>query len=110
MDTFSSLPDNSLNMTFNSPQIPSGIFRFEIPGFQIVVIPTSSPFADLNDSDMQLQFQQDDFSSYASSICPPQLNQEQSYISGAYETSGGSSINNHNNQSQPHHHYDQRTL
>ena len=58
---------------------------------------------------MQRQFRQDRdaFSSYASSISPSQLNQEQSYISGSYETSGGSSVNNRNNQSQPHHHYQQ---
>ena len=88
IDTSSSLPDNS----FNSPQIPinyySEIFRFAIPGFQIILIPTSCPFADLNDFDMQYQFQQDQASSsYDSS----QLYQD---VSGVYETSGsGSSAN-----------------
>ena len=51
MNTYSSLPSNPPNMTFNLPQMPtnnSEIFRFMIPGFQIVVIPTSSPFANLS--------------------------------------------------------------
>ena len=47
MDTASFLPDNFFNMTFNPPlQMPtndSEIFRFAIPGFQIIVIPMSSP-------------------------------------------------------------------
>ena len=91
----SSLPDNS----FNPSQIPinySEIFRFVIPGFQIVVIPTSSPFADLNDFDIQYQFQPGQaFSSFNSS----QLNQD---VSGAYETSGsGNSSNIDQSQYQP---------
>ena len=55
MDTPSYLQDNSLNMTLNLPQMPtdnSEIFRFAIPGFQIVVIPT---FSHLNDFNMQYQ-------------------------------------------------------
>ena len=90
MNTYSSLPSNPLNMTFNPPQMPtsnSEIFRFMIPGFQIVVIPMTSPFANLSNFDMQYQFQQDHaFSSHNSS----QLYQD---VSGV---SGGSFVNIHN--------------
>ena len=48
---------------------------------------TFSPFADLNDFDMQYQFQQDALSSYNSS----QLYQD---VSGAYETSSDRSSAN----------------
>src|SRR5581483_7395321 len=105
MDTSSSLPNGSPNMSFNPPQTPindSEIFKFAIPGFQIIVIPTSAPFAYSNNFDMQYQFQRDDaFSSYNS----PQLHQD---ISSVHETPGGSSIDIYNNRSQPYHH--QQTL
>src|ERR1044072_7062684 len=48
----------SLNTNFSQSN-NSEIFRFEIPGFKIIVIPTSSPFANLTNLDMQNQFQQD---------------------------------------------------
>ena len=97
VNTTSSLPDNmtpqiQTSMAANNPEI----YRFVIPGFQIVVIPTSSPFAVLNDFDMQYQFQQDHtFSS--------QSYQDVSGVreSTMYETPGGSSVNIH--QSQHHH-------
>lgn len=58
-----SSPLNSLNMITNSSQINrSDIFKFEIPGFKIVVIPTSSttssPYTNLNNFDTQNQVQQ----------------------------------------------------
>jgi hypothetical protein len=85
MDAPSSMPaDNSL------PTNDSEVFRFVVPGFTILVIPTS-PLAYLNNFDMQPQFQQDDFSSYNSS---------QSYLTNP------STYNIHNNQSQ-HHQYQQ---
>lgn len=45
----------SPNMNVNHPEI----FRFDIPGFQIVIIPVSSPLACLNNLNMQDQFQHD---------------------------------------------------
>ena len=48
----SSTPLNSLNTMIANPS-QSEIFRFEIPGFRIIVIPTSSPFANLTDLDAQ---------------------------------------------------------
>ena len=110
MDT-SSLPDNFFNMDFNPPpQMPtndSDIFRFAFPGYQIIVIPTSSPFANLNNFDMQCQFQQDQaFSSYTTSIGHSQLNQD---VSGVYGTHSGSSVI-HNDQSQHHDHHQQNSL
>jgi hypothetical protein len=115
MDTVSSLPynffnidfnpDNFFNMDFNPPpQIPTNdpeIFRFAIPGFQIIVIPTSSPFANLSNFDIQCQLQQEQaFPSYTTSISHSQLNQD---VSGVYETHSGSSVI-HNNHQQQHHH------
>ena len=44
--------------------IANNSYHFEIPGFKIIVIPTpissiSSPYSNLNNLDMQNQFQQD---------------------------------------------------
>jgi len=64
-----SLPLNSPNMITTNPSQTnhSEILRFEIPGFKIIIIPTSSPtpplYGNLNNLDTQNQFQQD----YASS-------------------------------------------
>jgi hypothetical protein len=84
-DQYISSPLNTLN---NSSQ--SGIFRFEIPGFNIIIVPTSSPPANL---DMHNQFQHDhnylDLSSYTSSVSQSQLNQEQSYVSNVNGSSSG---------------------
>ncbi|CAG8652855.1 uncharacterized protein OCT59_005103 [Rhizophagus irregularis] len=62
-DSHIASPLNSLNMITNSSQINrSDIFKFEIPGFKIVVIPTSSTtsssYANLNNFDTQNQVQQ----------------------------------------------------
>ncbi|RGB43896.1 hypothetical protein C1646_749104 [Rhizophagus diaphanus] len=59
-DSHITSPLNSLNMITNSSQINrSDIFKFEIPGFKIVVIPTSSTisssYANLNNFDTQNQ-------------------------------------------------------
>jgi hypothetical protein len=55
-------PFNSLNMVTNSFQINhSDVFKFEIPGFKIVIIPTfstTSSYTNLNNFDEQNQFQQ----------------------------------------------------
>ena len=110
MNTPFPLPvDSSHDMTLNPPQTPtdnSEIFRFAIPGFQIIVIPISSPLAYLNNFDMQNQFQQDyAFSSYNS----PQLYQDNSGVyESVYEIPNGSSVNTHNYRSQSQHH--QQTL
>ncbi|RIA98557.1 hypothetical protein C1645_749666 [Glomus cerebriforme] len=94
----SSLPINLADMTINPQTNDSEIFRFMIPGFQTVIIPTSSPLTNLSDVDMQYQFQQDhtflDPSLYNPSVSSPQLNQEQNYISSVNgTTTGESSIN-----------------
>jgi hypothetical protein len=78
---------NSLNtMIANSSQ--SEIFRFEIPGFQIIIIPTS-PHANV---DMQNQQDYTYLNPTTSLVGQSQLNQEQSYVYSANgTTSGGSS-------------------
>jgi hypothetical protein len=96
---------SSLN-TNSSQANNSEIFQFEIPGFKIFVVPTSSPFANLTNLDtMQNQFQQDYTYStpslYTSMVGPSQLNQEQSYVSSKFSvsgSSGGSSVNIHHQQ------------
>lgn len=50
----------NISPPFNFPQINNPqMFRFEIPGFEITIVPTSSPFVNLNNLDMQNHFQQD---------------------------------------------------
>ncbi|CAB4397540.1 unnamed protein product [Rhizophagus irregularis] len=57
-----SSPLSSLNMIYNSSQSHSEVFRFEIPGFKIIIIPNSSPhsslYANLDNLDIQNQSQQ----------------------------------------------------
>ncbi|RIA98582.1 hypothetical protein C1645_812646 [Glomus cerebriforme] len=56
-----SLPVESLNMIANNSYQtnPFEIFRFEIPGFKIIIIPTISSYVNLNNLDMQNQLQPD---------------------------------------------------
>ena len=93
MNVMNTLPTvNSLPIQTND----SEIFRLVIPGFHIIVLPTSSPLVNLNNSDLRYQLQQD------------QLNQEQSYVSNV---SDGSSINTQSTfiaQHQHQHQYDQQ--
>ncbi|GBC10656.1 hypothetical protein RclHR1_00980033 [Rhizophagus clarus] len=53
---------NSFNMIPNSSQSHSEVFRFEIPGFKIIIIPNSSPYSslytNLDNLDAQIQSQQ----------------------------------------------------
>jgi len=91
-------PQSVMNIlpAVNSPQIQtnnSGIFRFDIPGFHIVILPTTSPLVNLNDPDLQYQLQQ------------IQLNQEQSHVSNV---SDGSSINTQSTLIAQQHQHDQQ--
>jgi Fe-S cluster assembly iron-binding protein IscA len=71
---YSNQDTSSLN-TNSSRANNSESFQFETPGLKIIVVPTSSPFANLNNFDtMQNQFQQDYIYSNSS------LNQEQKYV------------------------------
>src|SRR5207248_5837895 len=72
----SSIPLNSLNSMIANPS-QSEIFRFEIPGVRIIVIPTSSPFANLTDLDAQNLFQQD-YTNYSNNIFTDNLQQQNS--------------------------------
>ena len=76
---------HSPNLTVDSPQTSE--FIFEIPGFQIIIIPVSSS-RQQNHTFLN--------SLYTSSASSPQLNQEQGYVSGT--SSGGSSINTQSTQ------------
>ncbi|CAI2172458.1 4266_t:CDS:1 [Funneliformis geosporum] len=68
-------PIHSLHMNnISSSQIKT----IEILGYEIILIPTSSPLASLINLDVQNQLQQ--FNTYSPySVNPPQLNQEQDY-------------------------------
>ncbi|RIA98545.1 hypothetical protein C1645_749631 [Glomus cerebriforme] len=84
-------------VTFNG----SDIIRFIIPGFQVVLIPMSSPLANLNNEDMQYQFQQDHPSVYSSSVNSShssQLNQEQ-IVDSSVDGIFSDGINIHNDPS-----------
>jgi len=91
-------PQSVMNIlpAVNSPPMQtndSKIFRFDIPGFHIVILPTTSPLVNLNDPDLQYQLQQ------------IQLNQEQSHVSNV---SDGSSINTQSTLFAQQHQHDQQ--
>jgi hypothetical protein len=84
-------PLNSLNAMI----VQSEIFRFEIPGFKIIIIPASSPLANL---DMQNQQDYTYLNPTTSLVGQPQLNQEQSYVSSVNGTSSGGSSTHYQQQ------------
>ncbi|CAB4374109.1 hypothetical protein RhiirA5_482856 [Rhizophagus irregularis] len=50
----------NISPPFNFPQTNHPqMFRFEIPGFEIIIVPTSPPFVNLNNLDMENHLQQD---------------------------------------------------
>ncbi|GBC10651.1 hypothetical protein RclHR1_00980028 [Rhizophagus clarus] len=53
---------NSLNMIPNSSQSHSRVFKFEVPGYKIIIMPNSSPYSslytNLDNLDTQIQSQQ----------------------------------------------------
>ncbi|RIA85712.1 hypothetical protein C1645_781247 [Glomus cerebriforme] len=66
-------PLGSLVTTVNSSQINhSGVFRFEIPGFEIFIVPTYSPYTNSNDLNMQNPPQRDITSTAQSLFYAPQ--------------------------------------
>ncbi|CAI2162985.1 12999_t:CDS:1 [Funneliformis geosporum] len=69
-------PPQSID-TSQSQMNQCSIFRFEIPGFDIIIKPKSNSTMDLNNLDTQYQLQQDQSYPYSSS----QLNPSQNYIS-----------------------------
>jgi hypothetical protein len=80
-------PFNPIN-TIISNSSQTEVFRFEIPGFKIIIVPTSSPLANLD-----MQSQQDTYlNSTTSLVSQSQLNQEQSYVSRVNGTTSGNSI------------------
>ncbi|CAI2172449.1 4261_t:CDS:1 [Funneliformis geosporum] len=75
----------------SSPQIQT----VEIPGYKIIIIPTSSPLASSSNLDMKHQLQQGnislDYSSYSVNS-QLQLNRDQHYVPNAGETSISSNV------------------
>ncbi|CAI2172454.1 4264_t:CDS:1 [Funneliformis geosporum] len=104
--------DTTLQYLSQPPQSNASSPQFqtvEIPGYKIIIIPTSSPLASSTNLDLQHQLQQGnislDYSSY--SVNPPQLNRDQHYVPNAGETSiSPNVIDTHNfvqDNTQPQH-------
>lgn len=94
---------NLSNTVFDSSQLQVnqyGVFKFEIPGFEIIIRPKSNQIVDFNNLNMQSHSSVDSYSSGMSS----QLNQNQNFVNGnfageSYANSDMSTTNMHNNQS-----------
>jgi hypothetical protein len=89
---------NSPNMAFDSSQPQMSqyeVFKFEIPGFEIIIRPKLNSVVPVNNLDAQSYSFSDSYSSVA--VMPSQLNQNQSYISRNSGNASGSCASSENN-------------
>jgi hypothetical protein len=87
-----SSPFNPINTTIANSSQTAEVFRFEIPGFKIIIIPTSSSLANLDVQDYTY------LNPTTSLVGQSQLNQEQSYASSVNRTTSGGSSTHHQQQ------------
>jgi hypothetical protein len=93
---FVNLPNSTTFDSFQPQVNQCNIFKFEIPGFEIIVRPKSNQVMNLNNLNAQHQSSMNSYSPVA--IMPSQLvNQNQNYINGNFvSNSHVNSVNNMN--------------